>query len=288
MAKKNRILKIIDWLSWKFQLYNSYAKEGFKNVTIRFLLSELIDKERRKKNYYNYKRHHLDVFREKIGLDLADGTSISSFTETFLDGNYSLFDDFPPKMGKTVIDIGAQHGDYTLLCSKVYSCKKVIALEPVHDNYEILLSNIRRNGVDNIVKPLELAASDRDGDTELFQEGDMANSGGNGRKISCEIARLDSLGIDEVDLLKVDVEGAEVSVIKGAIETLSKFRPNLIIETHSKLLRKKVEELLFALGYRLVHEGRTLVVDDPGMDVVQNLFYSFEKRAEDHRAINSA
>jgi FkbM family methyltransferase len=278
LVKKNRVPKLLDWLSWKFKLYNSYAKENFRDVNIKFLFREFINKEQRKKNYYDYNKQVLDIFGKKIGLTLAEGTSISSFNETFLDRNYSLFEDFLPREGETVIDIGSQHGDYALLCSNTYHCKKVIALEPVHDNYEILVSNITNNGVNRTIMPLELAASDKDGNIEFFKDGDMAKSNGNGEKISCKSVKLDSLGIDEVDLLKIDVEGGEVSVIRGAIETLSKFRPNLIIETHSKLLRKNVEELLIAIGYRLVHEGRTIIIDEPGMDVVQNLFYSFDKR----------
>lgn len=278
LSGKIRVPEMIEWLAWKFQLYNSYTEKNFRNVNIKFLFKELVNGEQRKKNYYEYKKMLLEVFGKKIGLTLSEGTSISSFSETFLDRNYSLFEDFLPRKGETVIDVGAQHGDYALLCSKIYHCKKVIALEPVHDNYQTLLSNIISNGANNVVKPLELAVGDNNGSTHLFKDGDMAKSNGDGEKILCKSVKLDSLGIDEVNLLKIDVEGGEVSVIKGAIETLTKFHPNLIIETHSKLLRREVEELLFALDYGLVHEGRTIIVDDPGMDVVQNLFYSYNKR----------
>ena len=281
MVKNKKILRILKWLSWKFQLYYSYGKEGFRDVNISFMLNELVNRECRKQNYLSYKRHLLDNFGEKIGFALADGTSIFTFTETFLDRNYTLFDDFLPKKGGTVIDIGAQHGDYSLLCAKIYHCKKVYALEPIHDNYEILLSNVARNDADGVIVSMETAVSDHDGNSELFQEGDMANSGGKGKKISCKAIRLDSLEIDEVDLLKIDVEGAEVSVIKGGVDALSRFHPRLIIETHSKLLRKTVEEYLFAIGYRLTHEGRTVVVDYPGMDTIQNLFYSFNNKSRE-------
>ena len=69
---------------------------------------------------------------------------------------------------------------------------------------------------------------------------------------------LDSYSFKRVDLLKIDVEGFELDVLLGAENTIRQFKPRIIIETHSKELRKKCHAFLSSLGYSLKVEGRTV------------------------------
>jgi len=74
------------------------------------------------------------------------------------------------------------------------------------------------------------------------------------------------------------VEGFEMDVLEGAENTIRQFKPRIIIETHSKDLRKRCHAFLSSLGYSLQVEGRTVTSKMPGMDRVTNLFYSFQAR----------
>jgi hypothetical protein len=62
------------------------------------------------------------------------------------------------------------------------------------------------------------------------------------------------LRLRKVDLIKMDIEGEEYNALKGAIKTIRKFKPKIIIEIHSKNLREKILEFLKNYGYNLVFE----------------------------------
>ncbi|MGC9166518.1 MAG: FkbM family methyltransferase [Thermoplasmata archaeon] len=72
---------------------------------------------------------------------------------------------------------------------------------------------------------------------------------GNGKTI--ETRTLDSFNFDKVDLIKIDVEGLELSVLDGTRETIGKFHPKIILETHTKELYKKSIEFLKDFNYNL-------------------------------------
>ena len=99
----------------------------------------------------------------------------------------------------------------------------------------------------------------------------MLIKGGN---VKFRTEKLDSYALEQVDILKIDVEGFEFEVIQGAENTIRSLKPRIILETHSKELRRKCNEFLNELGYKLKFEGRTVISDSPGMDRVTNLFYS--------------
>ena len=99
----------------------------------------------------------------------------------------------------------------------------------------------------------------------------MFSSGGD---IKIRSEKLDHYSFERVDLLKIDVEGFELDVLLGAENTIRQFKPRIIIETHSKELRKKCHVFLSSLGYSLKVKGRTVNIKKPGMDKITNLFYS--------------
>ena len=61
-------------------------------------------------------------------------------------------------------------------------------------------------------------------------------------------------------------EGFELEVLGGALNVIRKYKPKLIIETHSLSLRKKTEEFLSQFGYTISHEGRGTWVNENGME----------------------
>jgi FkbM family methyltransferase len=137
--------------------------------------------------------------------------------------------------GMTVLDIGAHHGIYSLLASvKVGPAGRVIAFEPSPRERERLARHLRWNSCSNVTME-EVALGEAKGQEELFLV-DGKETGCNSlrppqnslatKKLSVQVMRLDEYlrgkQIDAVDFIKLDVEGAELSVLKGAGELFEK------------------------------------------------------------------
>jgi FkbM family methyltransferase len=148
--------------------------------------------------------------------------------------------------GMTVLDIGAHHGFYTLLASqKVGPQGKVIAVEASPRERERLRLHLRMNCCRN-VRVDSRALGEAEGDAELY----VVHGGQTGcnslrrpevfeptEAITVRIKRLDTVlrdhQIGKVDFIKLDVEGAELSVLKGAPQLLAHYpRPVILVEVY--------------------------------------------------------
>lgn len=126
-----------------------------------------------------------------------------------------------------IIDVGAHHGEYAVLLGgliKENGGGVVIAIEPDIANVTILKSNIERNNLQNIVQVVESAVSDLTGEMDFVSnglEGHLFVDNNEGidvsYKIKVETLReiLARFQLDKVDLLLIDVEGAELPVLRG-------------------------------------------------------------------------
>lgn len=157
--------------------------------------------------------------------------------------------------GSVVFDIGANVGYYTILASRLAGPKgKVAAFEPVPRNLEFLRRHIAVNRAENVTV-FPLACSDRSGETSFFCGSNPAMGSlyaVGGEKVTVETAALDSL-IEKIgampDVIKIDVEGAEAEVIRGAMDTIKQGRPKIFLSTHSPELRVECTSILEGLGY---------------------------------------
>ncbi len=178
-----------------------------------------------------------------------------------------ILEHFTPKEGDIVIDIGAAFGFYTILSSKMIGPKgKVIAIEPQLESFQMLNSNIKLNKLSN-VKTLNSAVYSKETKLQLYSSYSVIpeRAGKNTLdfiEVNCN--KLDNLifqegKINEVNWIKIDVEGAELEVLKGAHNTLSKSKDiALLIEIHN------------------ISEGRNHY--EPIMDLLNN--YNFKKEFE--------
>lgn len=127
-----------------------------------------------------------------------------------------------------VIDVGANVGYYSLLAGKI--AKKVYAIEPEELNFSILKKNTQSNGFKNI-KLIKVAAGNRQGKVVIKRS--KINPGAH--KVVMErgeikMIRLDDLIKEKVDVIKIDVEGMEAEVIRGAKNLIEKWRPIIFLE----------------------------------------------------------
>lgn len=127
-----------------------------------------------------------------------------------------------------IIDVGAHHGEYAVLLGGLIKANglggMLIAIEPDISNAAILKNNIKRNTLQDIVHVVECAVSDSSGELDFVSQGSegylsLENSSNNKTtyKIKVETLRdiILRLSVHKIDILIVDVEGAELLVLKG-------------------------------------------------------------------------
>lgn len=157
--------------------------------------------------------------------------------------------------GMTVVDVGANLGFFSLMIAPLLRPGgRIVALEPSRRTFAKLSRTIARNGLGDVVTAVNSGCAATAGSATLHQV--SASSGnatilaaGAGEEVG--LTRLDDLGLDRVGLLKIDTEGYESEVLKGATGLLGESRPTLFIELGGHYLAGTLEavDLLTELGY---------------------------------------
>tara|TARA_R110001599_G_scaffold347737_1_gene574304 strand:- start:5369 stop:6136 length:768 start_codon:yes stop_codon:yes gene_type:complete len=134
------------------------------------------------------------------------------------------------KRNSTFLDVGGHIGTMAIPLSKMYN--QVHTFEPNSKNYNFLVGNIESNNIQNI-KSYNMAIADCQSKVNSKRHAD-ANSGcyqiviDDRGSVKCDT--LDSLDFKDVDFIKIDVQGLEIKVLQGAINTIRKYKPFLMIE----------------------------------------------------------
>jgi FkbM family methyltransferase len=153
--------------------------------------------------------------------------------------------------GSTAIDVGAHIGSLAVPLAKIVgSSGQVFAFEPQQRVHRELHHNFVLNGFEH-AQALMMAVSSEPGFIEMdppFPDDGWTRVGTGGQRV--EARTLDSFELQDVSLIKIDVEGHEVEVVMGALETIDRWHPVLIIEM-GKVNRAVIEPLLEQRGYRL-------------------------------------
>lgn len=171
--------------------------------------------------------------------------------------------------GDTLIEVGANIGTETLLYAKVVGPSgRVIAFEPVPENFEILSRQVAGNHLDNVVLH-RAAVSDRDGvlsfllpkEASNFGEGTLLGEGQDGtRAIHVNSLILDQLHdagqLPAARIMLMDVQGAELKVLRGGDGYIKEHLPYIVLEVSGNWLAKHqatpadIDEFLRTRGYR--------------------------------------
>lgn len=154
--------------------------------------------------------------------------------------------------GDTVLDVGAHTGFFTLLAAGgVGPNGQVVAFEPFPRNVAYLRRHVSLNDLRN-VEVVHAAVGSRTGTTS-FASGPNSYTGrvAAGGEITVPTTSLDEYLANRPDpaVLKIDVEGAEVDVLRGAARLLSQSRPIVFVAAHSPELRRECREILEVAGY---------------------------------------
>lgn len=150
------------------------------------------------------------------------------------------------------VDVGAHAGYFSLVAARtVGQDGAVVAIEPDARNIQRLRDHIALNCLTNVA--VHEAAAGASNGWARFQSSHSSYQGRlSGEGVPMQVVTLDTAVASthrRVDLIKIDVEGAEYDVLQGTSLLLRRDRPVLLLATHSVDLRRKCEDLLASHGY---------------------------------------
>lgn len=273
--------------SLNFKLFGKYIVNTLMLITLYILCSLAIrltlvsnkcnlDDKKRRLWYKTIKTLHLLQILPCYSLSIRE---VMYIRPEFFGDLYELFPSIPilsdpgeriiedsirnlPK-GSVVIDIGAHIGKYTLLASQKSSL--VIALEPDPSNFNMLKRNCELNKRNN-VKIFNAAVSHIDGTVHLFLGKDSAlhtivSRGSSSLSIPVNTLTLDSLvemnKLKRIDLMKIDIEGAELLVLKrGKSKRALRLTNLFVVEVHKEQYFSQLKKLFSEYGFYCYRVGR--------------------------------
>jgi FkbM family methyltransferase len=193
--------------------------------------------------------------------------------------------------GATVLDIGANIGWYSLNIARTVPGVHVMAFEPLPDTFNQLLRNIELNDVTNVV-PHNFGFSDQEQELPFYYCPDSSGSASaanigdrdDAKRIACKVRRLDDFVAESgagPDFIKCDVEGAELFVFQGGMESIGRHKPVILTEMLRKWSAKfnyspnDIIDLLSSAGYRChtIQEGRLVRFRRMDENTVQTNFF---------------
>lgn len=224
---------------------------------IRIIFYRILNNRYIEKKIYNF-RMILDINDKGLSRTLL------LFGERELEQKYIIEKIIEPKM--KILDLGSNIGYYALIFLKKINKNNIILVEPSPSNFELLKKNLILNNYQQ-VDAKQLAISDTDGKKDFFIS-EMSNLNtfhinkkdlSKYKKISVDSLSLESLLKEkQIDLIRMDIEGHEVSIFKSLIVYIQKYqvKPSILFEPHISKYNNEnnmFDQLkkLFAMGYSL-------------------------------------
>lgn len=191
----------------------------------------------------------------------AEAGGVSVWYEIVLQHEYAPLPSLEPQPGWTVVDVGANIGIFSVWANnEMNGIGRVLAIEPNPVSFRHLERSLAQL---HAATAVAAGCSDSDGQGLLHFEpgytvsGSLDSFDAATETVSIPLRRLDAIldeqGIRHVDLLKIDVEGAEAAVLRGATASLDHV-DRVVVETTDDRTGHEVRELLLDRGFDLVHE----------------------------------
>ena len=175
-------------------------------------------------------------------------------------------------IGGCFVDIGAHYGYYSLIANQVINNNKIISIEPVKENFIILQKNFELNNIKNS-NLICAAASDIDGTSNfvISEASDSSGFSGNPQAKNLKTIKIETISVakllknEKINLIKIDVEGHEIPIIKDLLKNINTKDINYLIEFNPKCQIQagfKAEEIL--VEFHNANYDTYLIVDDIG------------------------
>jgi FkbM family methyltransferase len=200
---------------------------------------------------------------------------------------YHLLRILPPD--SVILQAGANFGYYALTIATALGGKcRIVAVEPCPENHARLVEHVRSNGLDRQIECCDCAVSDTEGSETMVRPKENSGhahmvSGGPGAPV--RVKTIDQLvqesGCQRLDALLIDVEGYEDRALRGAAETLARFRPFVLIELWPPVMRQQgttvgaAAELLYKHDYRVYYAQKRQLLPVTGLPSGDDRLYAF-------------
>ncbi|MGH9325177.1 MAG: FkbM family methyltransferase [Terriglobia bacterium] len=188
----------------------------------------------------------------------ASRAELTSYWEIWHERAYDTVPGFSSDGLECVVDVGANVGAFALYQALKKKAKMVVAFEPSPNTFRRLAANVALNSV-HTVRTMNAAVGESCGTLSFLEAPFSMNSRvteiADDGAVSVPCVTLDSslksLGIGKVDLLKIDTEGYEMQVLKGASEALERTE-RIVMEIHRDAEKREFDLLLLPRGFRFV------------------------------------
>ncbi len=258
-SRRERLFSLIWALLYPLRLYLRYFPiQRGKGIVLRHILTPLLPPASAE--------FDLRVPGEaKVSLSYRETLGLSSLLYGTFEKTELSFVSRYVRQGDTAFDIGANVGIFSVVLGAIVGKSgHVVAIEPVSENVSRLKRNLAKNDLDNVnVMPLALGAAEGRlllhlaKDAAYHSLGVVEKAFSADEVIFVEVRRLDDvwseMGCPVVSFVKIDVEGAEGDVLRGAEAFLKACCPVLLIEANTKEHLGDLSGRLGALGYVYSH-----------------------------------
>lgn len=205
------------------------------------------------------------------------GRSLDLYGE-FSEGEIDLFKQLS-KPGQVIVEVGANVGAHTVfLAQQVGITGRVLAYEPQRLVFQTLCANLALNNIANVLA-FQQAVGAAQGEivVPLLDWRREQNFGGlalgqyqEGERVP--MITIDSLNLQRCDLIKVDVEGMEMDVLRGATSTIARTRPFLYVENDRREKAAELVRYIDGLGYNMFWHAPPLYNPDNFRQNAENVF----------------
>lgn len=228
------------------------------------------------KVYYGAYKDEFFYVQLKNGINLklrTKSTDIHAFVNVWLLEEYKHSKTFL-KNSDTIIDVGGHIGLFSIYASQYCKKGKIFCYEPIKRNYELLLENVERNNLNNIICFNKAVFSNMEKVKIFLDEDDAAHSlyGTSTQSIEIESTSIkkimDENHIEECNLLKLDCEGSEYEIISSIPDDYLKRIKKISLEYHfsdskpEKIinLKQKLSEAKFSLEDMPSKDGMGILI----------------------------
>jgi len=251
------------------QINNNYRKEqlSYFNHWTHYWINKLLYVNKYKvENYHEDKPFYFAVYDNCI---ISDIIKRGEIWEEYM---HRVFEKYITK-DSIVLEGGCHIGTHTLKLASL--CNHLYAFEPLPASNKLLDYNIKTNNINNVTL-FCLGLSDKIGETQYswISEGNPGSAGldnnpmgkpqntGVNNIIKVTLTTIDTLNLDKLDFIKLDVEGYESLVISGGINTIQKCKPIISLESWSSHngtvdieYTKNIFKVLIDIGYTITNNN---------------------------------
>ena len=209
---------------------------------------------------YVLRRKQPAVYKFRSGKRLIDGTGTLAGTiaVVFIRREYGVLDNF-----NTIVDIGANMGSFSVYAALSCPNARIYSFEPEQKNFTLLNQNVSINSLEGQIQTFQYAVASHAGQRDMLLDESPLNTlvideGSKARQsVECTTLRkiCDSHGIETIDLLKLNCEGAEYEILEGCTSEDFRRLSNIRLEYHnldsSKRNGDSLNKFLSTQGYRI-------------------------------------